>query len=759
MAVARVVQMLRERVVRAELETTTDAQLLQWFIAERDEAAFAALVRRHGAMVWGVCQRILRQDQDAEDAFQATFIVLLRKAASIHPPSMLGNWLYGVAHQVSVKARAMNAKRMIREKQSPLPLANAEAKQDPWRELKLLLDQELSLLPEKYRAIIVLCDLEGKTRKEAAAQLAVPEGTVAGRQARARAMLAKRLARRGVTVSAATLAGMMADNAVAAAAPASAVASTIKSASVVAAGGVISANVAALAEGVVKSMFLSKLKSVLTVVLVVLGLGMTTFGLSVLADGWSNGQRQDSNVLINDLDGKAEKPKETAQPPAPPKQQPVEPNVGIGFLKVEARGQLIRKGTNFHLLVQQHKLPPIELLIRSNADKSALTRTLFNLKDQVVVVTGNVVWLPKGHQINSDDDYALGIVYSEEPQVKVVDSKDIPLDYLKVEAKGVVIWDEYYQLHVRLQEKPAQKLVFGFWIDEPNPLLKKLHALKNREAVVTGSPTWQPKSNVNFGFTQFDVKPADDREQKKNEKALEPAIERELARLAGDWNLLSLVINGKNLDAKEGFTVKGDTLTSKAFTAAVKVIPEASPPAIDIIVTSGETKGQILKGIYKIEGNFLTLCSALADADRPAAFKSTPGSQTSLAVYQRAGTGALQWLTPAEIIKTKPAEKIGVELRVADVGVIRGPVPVGGETEPILLLSPDDNKGDDTFSILVLGQAVRHLKRVGIENPREHLRGKVVRVTGTVRVTPRSKGTGYELWVESLDQFESVQKK
>jgi RNA polymerase sigma factor (sigma-70 family) len=272
MAVARVVQFLREQAVRAELETVTDAQLLQRFIAKRDESAFALLVRRHSAMVWGVCKRVLGHDQDAEDAFQATFTVLLRKAASIRPQSLLGNWLYGVAHQVAVKARAMNAKRMSREKQLPVPLASAAAKPDAWQELQPILDQELSLLPEKYRAILVLCDLEGKTRKEAAAQLGVPEGTVAGRQARARTMLAKRLARHGFTASGGTLAALLAQSATASAAPPSLVASTIKSASTLATGGVVSARVATLAEGVVKAMFLTKLQSALAVALVFFGL-------------------------------------------------------------------------------------------------------------------------------------------------------------------------------------------------------------------------------------------------------------------------------------------------------------------------------------------------------------------------------------------------------------------------------------------------------------------------------------------------------
>src|SRR5262245_17214385 len=139
MAVAGVVQFLRQQVVRAELDVLTDAHLLQRFLAQRDEAAFAALVRRHATMVWGVCKRVLGHDQNAEAAFQATFMVLLRKAATIRPQGSLGNWLYGVAHQVAVKARAMNARRMSREKQLLVPLANAAATQDTWQELQPVL--------------------------------------------------------------------------------------------------------------------------------------------------------------------------------------------------------------------------------------------------------------------------------------------------------------------------------------------------------------------------------------------------------------------------------------------------------------------------------------------------------------------------------------------------------------------------------------------------------------------------------------------
>src|SRR6516165_8224025 len=174
-------------------EALSDGQLLTDYLGRRDEAALAALVHRHGAMVWGVCRRVLRHYHDAEDAFQATFLVLVRKAASIAAPELLANWLYGVAYQTARKARATSATRTARERQVAEMPEPAAVEPDPWPHLQPLLDQELSRLPAKYRSVVVLCDLQGKTRKEAARQLACPDGTVAGRLARARRMLAQRL--------------------------------------------------------------------------------------------------------------------------------------------------------------------------------------------------------------------------------------------------------------------------------------------------------------------------------------------------------------------------------------------------------------------------------------------------------------------------------------------------------------------------------------------------------------------------------------
>jgi RNA polymerase sigma factor (sigma-70 family) len=287
----RVIQTLRRATLHHEEAGLTDGQLLESYVSCRKEAAFAALVRLHGPMVWGVCRRVLRSHQDAEDAFQATFLVLVRKAASVVPRQMVANWLYGVAHQTALKARATTARRGARERQVTLMPEPALEKQELWDDLQPLLDQELSRLPDKYRAVVALCDLEGRTRKEAARQLHLPEGTVASRLATARAMLAKRLGRHGLGVSGAALAAVLSQQAASASVPLSMAYSTIKAASVFAAGPatatcLVSGKAVALAEGVLKTMLLTKLKiaTAVLVVIAVLGAGATALTQRVLAE-------------------------------------------------------------------------------------------------------------------------------------------------------------------------------------------------------------------------------------------------------------------------------------------------------------------------------------------------------------------------------------------------------------------------------------------------------------------------------------------
>jgi RNA polymerase sigma factor (sigma-70 family) len=276
-----VIGQLRRVVLLPDGAGLTDGQLLESFVSQRDEAAFAVLVRRHGPMVLGVCRRVLRNHHDAEDAFQATFLVLVRKAASILPREMVANWLYGVAYRTALKARGLIARQRVRERQvTDMPEPEAVEPDDRWRELQPLLDQELSRLPDKYRVPLVLCDLEGKTGKETARQLGWPEGTVSSRLARGRTMLAKRLTRHGLALSGGSVAAVFSQNAASASVPPSLASSTLKAAHLLAAGqsmtaGLISANVVALTEGVLKAMSLNKLK---IIVLLVVGIGVAGVG-------------------------------------------------------------------------------------------------------------------------------------------------------------------------------------------------------------------------------------------------------------------------------------------------------------------------------------------------------------------------------------------------------------------------------------------------------------------------------------------------
>jgi RNA polymerase sigma-70 factor (ECF subfamily) len=267
----------------------TDGRLLERFLSAREEAAFELLVRRHGPMVLGVCRRVLSNSHDADDAFQAAFLVLIRKGPSLLSRQTLGNWLYGVAYHTALKARAACWKRRAKERQAAA-MAETEAPPDgTGHDFLPILDQELDRLPDKYREAVVLCELEGKTRDEAARQLGVPVGTLSGRLTTARRMLAKRLTRRGVTLSSAALTAVLTPSFATAGVPPALLGSTLKAASALAAGktaiGVISAEVAALTQGMLKSMLLTKLKLTVPLLLsaVVLAGGASVWSHQLLA--------------------------------------------------------------------------------------------------------------------------------------------------------------------------------------------------------------------------------------------------------------------------------------------------------------------------------------------------------------------------------------------------------------------------------------------------------------------------------------------
>jgi RNA polymerase sigma factor (sigma-70 family) len=213
-----------------------DAELIERFVKTHDEAAFAGLVERHGQMVLGVCRRVLRNQHDAEDAFQAAFLVLARKAPHIRQRDALAGWLYKVAYHLAVKLRASLDRRRESERQPPPARLTPADDQITWAELRVVLDEELDRLPEKYRAPLLLCCLEGRTRDEAAEQLGWTLGALKMRLERGRRLLRARLARRGLTVSAALLAMLLAQHAAAGPLPAVLATTTVKASLLFAAG-------------------------------------------------------------------------------------------------------------------------------------------------------------------------------------------------------------------------------------------------------------------------------------------------------------------------------------------------------------------------------------------------------------------------------------------------------------------------------------------------------------------------------------------
>lgn len=267
----------------------TDGQLLEEFLSHRDETSFAELVSRHGPMVLGVCRRIVGSLHDAEEAFQATFILLAQKAGSIMPREAIGSWLHGVACRVAMKNRTMLRRRQFHERQAAGLRSESSFDLVPAGDLHWILDQELQRLPMPYRLLVILCDLQGGTFRHVARQLNLPVGTLSGRLKRGRQLLAERLARRGITLSTACLAATLCESAQAQVPLSWALAAVRASLACIHSGslscGVVNSTVISLVKGTALAMMWNQIKLVSCV-------GLLTLALSV---GWfvSSGMAQD----------------------------------------------------------------------------------------------------------------------------------------------------------------------------------------------------------------------------------------------------------------------------------------------------------------------------------------------------------------------------------------------------------------------------------------------------------------------------------
>jgi RNA polymerase sigma factor (sigma-70 family) len=394
-ALAAGLRQLRGRMAARQRREESDEQLLHAFLSRRDESAFAILVNRHGPMVLHVCRRVLGHEQDAEDAFQATFLVLARSAASLRSKTSLASFLHGIAYRTAMKAKQSATRRRKHENQAPSRPPADPAEDLSWREVRALLDEEITRLPEIYRSVFVLCHLEDLSRAEAAQRLGLKECTVFSRLAGARKRLSQRLSRRGVELSAVLAASALA------AQPASALqsglmASTLKAALAIAAddgiAGVVSASVVELVKSMTVAMMVSKAKIAAIVFLALSLLG----GAGV----WLNAQTHATAPLPGPPPGaKADERPQAA--PSKPEQAKT----------VEFRGQVVDPdgkpfaGAKVYLAYPAPKKPPIPARATSDVEgrfRFRVARSDFERSDKPAPWTQAVV-------VATAKDYGLGL--------------------------------------------------------------------------------------------------------------------------------------------------------------------------------------------------------------------------------------------------------------------------------------------------------------------------------------------------------------
>jgi RNA polymerase sigma factor (sigma-70 family) len=277
MASSPILQLIRRACHDPQGKDVPDPELLRRFLGGRDERALEALLRRHGPMVLDVCRGVLGNEADAEDAFQATWLILARKAGSIRRAASLASWLHGVAYRTALRARANAARRHKHEARAPQRGNTTDPDELTWREVRRAVHEELARLPARHRAALVLCYLQGKTQDEAALDLGLPKGTLKGHLERGRALLRARLVRRGLGPGAVLVAGAWPAATKAACLSPALLVSTVRAATAVAAGSaaasVVSSDVAGLSEGMVKAMFFKKIKIAAILLLVIAGSG------------------------------------------------------------------------------------------------------------------------------------------------------------------------------------------------------------------------------------------------------------------------------------------------------------------------------------------------------------------------------------------------------------------------------------------------------------------------------------------------------
>ncbi len=767
----------------------TDAELLTLFLNRRDEDALAALVERHAPMVWGVCCRVLRNPHDAEDAFQATFLVLVQKAGTVVPRDMVANWLHGVARQTAVRLRATVAKRGWREVQmNEMPEPAVVKARD--EELLSRLDEELSRLPERFRALIVLCDLEGHTRKEVARQLGCPEGTVASGLVRARKLLAKRLPRQGLAVSGGSLAATLSHSVASADVPASVVTSAINVATLLAAGkaaGMISGPVATLTQGVLKTMFLKKIMTTAVAVLA-LGVAVVTGGSLVM------GQTEQPSKLkvVQDVKPPVEKLVElAAKQPKQKKEeeaftawgeeQPGGVRIGLGYLPGEKR--VYSTGESVTLVVRAKNVGKEEVNLEYVRD----------------------LWSNYPPAITDGDGKKYPI-----PKV-MTDLIMIPVEATLKAGKET----ELYQMKLELRpageadDKQVMK-VFGtgkFQIWEENGLMGKTWAGDNRAAAtdralpsgkleleVTDKPPVAEKQveeeltawGKEVGGLQagLSVRPGDKKVYRHGETVTLVVRVRNVGKEAASLQCSNTFPLEKPPVVTDGTGKLIPIMAAASFTSrTVKKADLAPGQEIEVYEwhlelrpseESAANKHSTLCAAGKVQIHFSTLAEASTDQ----ALSKLATGKLDL-VINAAPAGKQKVLTPEEAVRaaydprrakefndTKPAVEFKVEdvTRATGAKVIEVPKDAvwekGRGPEDVGLRSRTPLDGVQVrFGAVLTADVIRRLNRAGVTDIEKHFRGKTVRVTGTISKHDHNiygRTVEVEIVVDDLDQLEVV---
>jgi RNA polymerase sigma factor (sigma-70 family) len=612
-----VIRHLRRAVLRQGGADRTDGQLLGSFIDQQDEAAFEVLVRRHAPMVFGVCRRLLHNHHDAEDAFQATFLVLARKASSVRPRERVANWLHGVALRTALKAKAMTAKRRGREKQvTEMPEPEA-AQQGQWRDLQPLLDQELNGLPENYRLPILLCDLEGKTIKEAAQQLGWPQGSLAGRLARGRKFLAKRLTSLGVALSAGSLAAVVSQKAASAAVPTSLLSTTVKAAAGIAAGqaavaGVVPAKVAALMEGMLKTMFMTKLKSLMTVTMAMLTI-MFGVGVGLLGYGRATGQQKEDN-----------------------KPDVVAPNKEVANSDRDlllGKWRLISCKCNGEDRKEQPWSKDARLVIEEAGGK-LVSKTVFKDKAKLIETFGEevekrVLWADMAGESPAKVIQRFG--EEMEKWTEAILKPDARTKPKSLDAVGV---------------RYESGIYLGIYKLDGDTLTWCQSKALTPEVANTGKDRPTDFSTTSGdGRTLMVYKRQKESEPKSKDSYIRPnpgkkadASKTDLDRLQGVWSVVSIEQGGKPskldklvfmVDGKRACLQTGDS----ELQGGLYLEPTAKPKTFDLAMST-----RTIEGIYSLEGDALRLCydpRGVEESKRPGGFLTEKGSPQILLVLKR----------------------------------------------------------------------------------------------------------------------------